>query len=164
MAQGLDDIDLRILRLLAEDGRMSHTAIGTSVGLSGPAVYERVRKLERQGAIRGYRAVLDPEALGWALLAFVEVDVRAGAAGELLAGVAARDEVLEAHQVFGADGLLLKVVATSPGALWDWVQGLQAAPGVLATRTRVAGTTAFERGPAVPASPPGPRAQRRRRG
>ncbi len=77
----LDAIDLRLLDLLATDGRMSHAALGEAVGLSGPAVYERVRKLEQMGAIRGYRAIIDSRALGAELLAFVDVELASGAGG-----------------------------------------------------------------------------------
>jgi Lrp/AsnC family leucine-responsive transcriptional regulator len=164
VTRALDDADLRILALLARDGRMSHAAIGAAVGLSGPAIYERVRKLERQGAIRGYRAILDAEALGAAVLAFVEVDVRAGAASDLLVSLEAQDEVLEAHRVFGYDGLLLKVAAASHPALWAWVERLQASPGVAATRTRIVGATAIERGPAVPVPPASRPPSRKRSG
>lgn len=150
MTQSLDATDLRILGLLARDGRMSHTAVGSAVGLSGPAVYERIRKLERGGAIRAYRAVLDPALVGAGLLAFVEVDLSpAAATGEVLAAVEAWPEALEAHRVFGADALLIKVAAASAAALQTWIDALRELPGVAATRTRVVGATAFERGPAV---------------
>ena len=68
-----DATDRQILRILREDGRASHAAIAKRVGLSAPAVGERVRKLETSGVIQGYRAVLEPDALGLEVCAFVAI-------------------------------------------------------------------------------------------
>ncbi|HVF53003.1 MAG TPA: Lrp/AsnC family transcriptional regulator, partial [Actinomycetota bacterium] len=80
MATGpsVDAIDRHILRLLRQDGRMPHAAIAKEVGLSGPAVHERVRKLERSGVIAGYTAILDPHALDRSHVAFVLVTLSEG--------------------------------------------------------------------------------------
>ena len=69
----LDFIDLKIIEILQKDGRASHSAIGEMVGLSQPSVHERVKKLEQRGVIKGYAAVIDPEALGLHVLAFLAV-------------------------------------------------------------------------------------------
>ena len=61
----LDAIGLKILAVLQENARMSLSDIGRQVGLSAPAVAERVRKLEQAGIIRGYHARIDPDAIGW---------------------------------------------------------------------------------------------------
>ena len=57
----LDDIDLKILHLLIQDGRISHTAIAKETDLSGPSVYARVQRMEREGIIKGYTALLNPK-------------------------------------------------------------------------------------------------------
>src|SRR5260370_2839479 len=69
----LDDIDLKILDLLLQDGRISHTAIGKETDLSGPSVYALVPRMEREGIIKGYTALLAPEKVGRGLAAFVRV-------------------------------------------------------------------------------------------
>src|SRR5215831_19789452 len=69
----LDSIDLKILGLLLRDGRISHTAIGKQTDLSGPSVYARVQRLEREGIIKGYTALLAPEKAGRGLAAFVRI-------------------------------------------------------------------------------------------
>ena len=70
MTASPDRIDRLILELLRRDGRMAHAAIAKEVGLSGPAVHERVKKLEQRGVIAGYSAILDPEKLGREHVAF----------------------------------------------------------------------------------------------
>ena len=69
----LDDIDLKILDLLLKDGRISHTAIGKETDLSGPSVYARVQRMEREGIIKGYTALLAPEKVERGLVAFIRV-------------------------------------------------------------------------------------------
>ena len=68
-----DVVDQHILSILRADGRASHAAVAKAVGLSAPAVGERVRKLEQGGVIRSYRAVFDPDALGLPICAFVAI-------------------------------------------------------------------------------------------
>lgn len=107
--QSLDDISREILRHLAGDGRLSFRELGERVGLSAPAVTERVRRLERDGVIRGYRAVIEPAALGYPML----VVVRVHSAGPRAAGVdqLAIDlpEVVECHRVTGSESHVLRV-------------------------------------------------------
>ena len=69
----VDERDLEIIAALQEDGRATYADIGRRAGLSPSAVHERVRKLERTGAIRAYRAVVDPEALGLFVTALIAV-------------------------------------------------------------------------------------------
>ncbi|MDQ4023926.1 MAG: Lrp/AsnC family transcriptional regulator, partial [Actinomycetota bacterium] len=78
MSVSLDRIDREILRLLRTDGRMSVAAIAKAVRLSGPAVHERIRKLEQQGVVQGYTAVLSPEVLDRPHVAFVLVTLKEG--------------------------------------------------------------------------------------
>lgn len=135
----LDDADLRILRLLHHDARMSNAAIARDVGLAPSAVFQRIRKLENEGVIRGYQAELDPHALDQGLLAFVSVQTGEGArAAETGAMLAAIPEVLEVHRVVGDDCFLLKVRVrdtTALGALLD--EHIQPLPPVASTRTTI---------------------------
>ena len=105
-----DDIDLRILEMLKENARVANAAIARDVELAPSAVFQRIRKLEDQGVIRGYHADIDPEALDQGLLAFIRVQTAEGAraqeAAEILASV---PEVMEVHRVVGDDCFFLKV-------------------------------------------------------
>ncbi len=99
----LDPTDLRLLDELQRDGRLSLAELGRRVGLSSPAVAERLKRLEGDGVITGYRAVIDPRKLGYSL----GVTIRIRPAPRQLADVAklARDtpEVIECHRVTGDD-------------------------------------------------------------
>lgn len=103
----LDDISRDILDLLSEDGRMSYRELGERVGLTAPAVTERVRKLEAQGIITGYRAVIDYERLGFPLLCIIRLNAPRGAHGvdDLIAAV---PEVIEANRVTGSESHVIR--------------------------------------------------------
>lgn len=158
MVVELDDIDRRILEWLLRDGRAPASQIAESVGLSRPAVAERIEKLERSGVVRGTTVVLDPATIGAHVTAFVSarapglVGTRARKAFDALL---LRPEILEAHTVAGDDCYLLKVRTESMAALNALVSSLTAAPLSLTTRTtivmqthceKVGGVTLGERG------------------
>src|SRR5688572_2116333 len=126
MAVELDELDLRIVSLLLLDGRTPAAQIAEQIGLSRPAVADRLDKLERQGVIRGTTAVVDPTALGRAITAFVSARgaTLSSAAWKKFRELMAREEILEVHTVAGDDCFLLKVRAESIGALNLLVQQL----------------------------------------
>jgi Lrp/AsnC family leucine-responsive transcriptional regulator len=115
----LDDVDRRLLASLTEDARASAAELARRVGMSAPAVRERIARLEETGVIRGYRLDVDPAALGLPVTAWVRV--RPGP-GQLprIADLAVRlPEVSECHRVSGEDCFLLKVHAPSIAAMED---------------------------------------------
>lgn len=108
----LDRIDLKILRCLRDDGRMSITDLARRVGLSKTPCQARVKRLRQSGVIRGFRAVIDPARLGQEHVCFVEVrltDTTEAALGAFNAAVAALPEIEECHMIAGAFDYLLKV-------------------------------------------------------
>jgi Lrp/AsnC family transcriptional regulator, leucine-responsive regulatory protein len=109
----LDPVGWKILTALQENARLSFTELGRQVGLTGPAVAERVRRLEEAGVIRGYRVELGFERLGLPIAALIRVSAPEEKYPPLKAGAAVLPEVLECHHVTGTDSLVLKVVATS---------------------------------------------------
>lgn len=147
MAVDLDDLDLGIIGLLLRDGRTPAAQIAEQIGLSRPAVADRLEKLERQGVIRGTTVVLDPRTLGRSITAFVAARGAnlSAAAVKKFRELIARDEVLEVHTVAGDDCYLLKVRAESIGALNALVQQLSASPLSLATRTTIVMETHCEK-------------------
>ena len=111
----LDEVDWAILEALQEDARTSFSELGRRVGLTQPAVAERVRRLEESGVIAGYRAELDLGRLGIGMLAltrFAPWDNRQ-AKHEALAVIQEMPEVLECHHVTGGDSLVLKAAVGS---------------------------------------------------
>ena len=145
--QSLDSIDRRLVEALAADGRATVTSLAERVGLSGPSVHERLRKLEAAGAIRGYAALLDPEAVGAEVAAFVALNLGPGLADKprVDAALAAEPTVLEAHEVAGEDCYLLKLRVGSPQELSAAVARLRQIGPTVTTRTTVVLRTVLER-------------------
>jgi len=148
MPAGPDAIDRRILRLLREDGRMPHAAIAKAVGLSGPAVHDRVRKLEAAGIISGYSAVLNPIALDRSHVAFVLVTLSEGnefAMDEpIVARICEEPDVLEFHRVAGEDCYLIKVRTATNKDLEQLLRRIRLVRGVARTRTTIVLSTELE--------------------
>ena len=108
----LDAIDRKILRALANDGRITDLDLGAKVGLSQSACLRRVQELERSGVIRGYRAVVDPAATGGVFLAYVSIGLATHTKApqtKFEAAVASASEVRECHNVTGGIEYLLRV-------------------------------------------------------
>jgi Lrp/AsnC family leucine-responsive transcriptional regulator len=149
MAAGLDRVDHHILRLLREDGRMSHAAIAKTVGLSGPAVHERVRKLEQRGVIAGYTCILDPYELHRYHAAFVMVTLSEGdefAADEpIVARICEEPDVLEFHRIAGQDCYLLKVRTATNRDIEQLLRRIRSIRGVARTQTTIVLSTELEK-------------------
>lgn len=111
----IDKIDREILRLLTGDGRLPNTALAERVGLSPSACLRRVQELERAGVIQGYRAVLNPTAVGIGFVAYVTVGLsdhsKASQEG-FERSISLYDEVRECHNITGAVEYLLRVETT----------------------------------------------------
>jgi Lrp/AsnC family leucine-responsive transcriptional regulator len=109
----LDETNWRILEDLQKNGRLSFAELGRRVGLTLPAVAERVRKMEDAGIIAGFRAEIDPARIGLPIAAFIRISV----VGDVLARVARTvremPEVLECHRGTGADSFTMKVAVES---------------------------------------------------
>ena len=110
----LDRIDLKILRDLQDDGRMTNVDLAKNAGISPPPCLRRVRTLEDTGCIRGYHADIDAEALGFGVTVFANVGLHSQAEADLVAfeeRVAGWPEVRECHMLNGEIDFILKVVA-----------------------------------------------------
>lgn len=147
MAVDMDALDHRILALLLRDGRAPASRIAGQVGLSRPAVAERIEKLERQGVIRGTTVVVEPSALGRGVTAFIAARgaTLAPKAWQAFRTLMRSDEVLEVHTVAGDDCYLLKVRTDSIGSLNSLVAKLTTPPLSLATRTTIVMKTHCEK-------------------
>lgn len=108
----IDRIDANILRILHQDGRVPITELATRVGLSKTPCQTRVKRLQADGYIRGFRAILDPAKLGQSHVAFVEVkldDTREAALGAFNQAVQGIAQIEQCHMIAGAFDYLLKV-------------------------------------------------------
>jgi len=104
-----DPLNRRILGELQLNPRLTMTELGRRVGLSSPAVTERVRRLEESGVIRGYRLDVDPAALGLPMSAFIRVKPNAGQLPRVIDVATEIPEVVECHRVTGEDCLIIRV-------------------------------------------------------
>jgi len=116
---GMDGIGVKILRELTRDGRIANTQLAERVGLSPSACLRRVQEMERAGIITGYRAVLDPGAMGRSFVAYVTVGLSEHtkqAQRRFEAAVAVFDEVRECHNITGSIEYLLRIEAADLAA------------------------------------------------
>lgn len=144
-AHDLDAFDRKILGVLVRDANVSYADLGQRIGLSAPAVHERVKRMRRTGVIRQTSALLDPVAIGKSLLAFVHVDTHGwGKTAELMA-VAELPEVEEVHSVAGDTCMLLKVRTENSQALEGLLARIYDVPGVIATRSYIVLSAHLER-------------------
>jgi Lrp/AsnC family leucine-responsive transcriptional regulator len=109
----LDATDRKIIGELTSDGRVSLAELGRRVSLSSPAVAERVQRLERAGVITGYRAEIDPRALGYQLTAIVRVKPAPGQLPRIPELAAEIEQVGECHRITGEDCFYLKLYLRS---------------------------------------------------
>ena len=151
----LDQIDYKLIELLQRNARMTQMEMASAVGLSQPAVAERMRKLEQEGIIRGYAARVNARKLGKDISAFIGVSVEhprynAGFAKKILA----LPDVLECHRVTGSDSYLLKVVTENTESLDRLISNLlRVIPGVTRTLTSIVTSSIKEGSHITPASP-----------
>jgi Lrp/AsnC family transcriptional regulator, leucine-responsive regulatory protein len=143
----VEEIDRKIVSLLASNGRMSFTELARQAGLSVSAVHQRVRRLEQDGVIKGYAAVFDPVDIGLPLTAFVSIKPFDAAAPDDVPNRLEHLSAIEAcHSVAGDENYILKVRVSSPAALEELLQQIRTLGGVT-TRTTVVLSTPFENRP-----------------
>lgn len=142
----MDSLDYRIVDMLQRDGRATQLEISRSIGLSQPAVAERIRKLEERGIILSYTARVDASKLGKDITAFIGVTIEHPKYFEGFAKkVMAMPEVLEAHRVAGQDSYILKVRTANTKTLDQLlVETLRTISGVTRTHTTIVLTSIKE--------------------
>ena len=141
MAARLDSIDRKILEAVQADGRISNVDLAARIHLSAPQCFRRVRSLEERGVIRGYRADVAPEAIGFAVTAYVSVSIGGddfGRVREIEAEIRAFPQILECYSVSGEDDYLLKVVAHDLKSLSTFLTDrLMQVPGIDDVRSMI---------------------------
>ena len=144
----MDALDLEILRLIQNDARVAHASIGAKLGLTAPAIRARIKRLERDGTIRGYLTSINPEAVKQTLLAFIRITNNASGEDEIAFEEYIRTEpsVLECHIVSGEDTHLLKIRTASAASLPNLLGRLREFLGVGRTVTSISLCTIKESG------------------
>ncbi len=142
----MDETDRDIVALLRENARRSYQDIGRRVHLSAPAVKRRVDRLEQEGVILGYTAVVDPRAFGWHAEAFVDLYCEGRMPGEAIKKAVEREPgVVSAHTVAGEASALLHVMAGDTKDLEVVLERIRGFDGVTRTVTEVVLSTLFQR-------------------
>src|SRR5688572_20842829 len=120
----IDDIDRNVLKELQMDARLSYAELGRRVGLTTPAVIERVRKLEDAGVITGYRADIDTAKVGLPIIAFIRMSITGVDYSHIIEVAEQSNEVLECHRGTGGDSFIMKVAVASVEHLQEVIDRL----------------------------------------
>ncbi|MET8353696.1 MULTISPECIES: Lrp/AsnC family transcriptional regulator [unclassified Micromonospora] len=144
----MDAIDLSLVDLLRGNARLSYAELARQVGLSAPAVHERVGKLENSGVIRGYRADVEPEAIGLGVTALIGIVEDSGAdSDDMLESLRVLPEIESCYFMAGVESFLLKARVGTIAELEQLIVRLNRTPGVASTRTAIALSTKWENRP-----------------
>ena len=109
----MDDVDRTLISALQDDARSSYAELGRQVGLSAPAVAERMRRLEASGIVTGYHASIDLKKAGYGIVGFVRLTSPPDLAPQLERLAAETSEVLDFNRVTGTEGYVMKLAVTS---------------------------------------------------
>lgn len=156
MVLPVDTIDRRLVELLRTNARLSYAELARQVGLSAPAVHERVGKLEASGVLRGYLADVDPDALGLGVTAFIGVvQDSSGDIDGVLTALGEHPEIESCYFMAGEESFLLKARVGTIVELEHLIVRINRAPGVARTRTAIALSTKWEGRPQPGREPAG---------
>ncbi|MDA0685170.1 MAG: Lrp/AsnC family transcriptional regulator [Bacteroidetes bacterium] len=149
----IDDIDVRILELLQERGRIKRNEIAEEVSLSVPSVSERMKKLEERGIIEGYHAVVTPRRVGFDISAFIRVMVDSSKHYDSFVDRACKlSQVQEVHSITGDGSHILRVLIRNTSGLEKLLSTIQSWPGVHGTSTSIV-LSSFKDTRTVPVEP-----------
>lgn len=121
-----DQTDWQLLLALQENARASYSELGRKVGLSTPAVIDRIRKMEEGGVIKGYRVEIDPKKLGYDITAFVHLESHASEYDNVLPFVKGCPEIEQCHYITGRASFIFKINVTSIGHLESFIKKVAA--------------------------------------
>jgi len=142
----LDDIDKKLLSIIAEDNSHKYATLGEMLHLSAPAVYERVKRLKKEGAIKESVFIIDGEKIGRPLLCFVQVNTNTIEKTRQVAKLSTIPEILEIHSVTGTAGVLVKIRTKDTVDLEKILARIQEIEGIITTNTQIVLSTLLERG------------------
>lgn len=141
----MDPTDLRLIELLRANARLSYAELARQIGLSAPAVHERVGKLETSGVIRGYHADIQPEAVGLGVTAIIGIVKEPNTdIDDVVAALQELPEIESCYFLAGEESFLLKVRVSTIAELEHLIVRLHRTAGVATTRTTIALSTKWE--------------------
>lgn len=132
----LDILDIKVLNILQKEGRTKRNELAEAVGLSLPAISERLNKLEEKKIIEGYYAKLNRKAFGYDIMAYILVMMESSKHYKsLISHVEKMPQILECHSVLGEGSHLLKAISKNTESLEKLLAEIQSWPGVISTKT-----------------------------
>lgn len=137
MRANLDDIDRKILTILQKNSRTPLREISKEVGLAESTVYERIKKLKEHGIIRRFTVILDPDALGFTLLAFILIKSKAGKYSHVASELKKYHQIVEIYETTGDYDMLVKIRTKNSEELNEFLDTIGEIDGVVATHTMV---------------------------
>lgn len=141
----LDKIDIQILNMLQENGRVKRNAIAEVVGLSLPSLSERMKKLEERGVIEGYYTKVNRKVFGFDIMAFIQVVTSSSKHYQkFLENVEKEDDIIECYAVLGEGSHMLKAIVQDSDSLEQLLRRIQSWPGVMRTMTNFVLSTTKE--------------------
>jgi Lrp/AsnC family leucine-responsive transcriptional regulator len=144
-----DDLNCRLVAALQKEGRMSHAELAERLGVSRPTVIDRIKRLEAEGVLGGYCALVTPAAVMKPCVAFVAVRYQSGNDDALeerfIQDLEREPDVLAAYTIAGEDSLLLKIVAESPMGVHQRLRRIRSLAPHVTTRTMMILKTYFEK-------------------
>lgn len=146
-AMAFDELDLKILSLLADDSKQKYADLAERLKLSAPAVHARVKKLEQTGVISSYGINIDAAKIDLKLCAFIRIASEGVTCGEVFNELRSMREIEELHTVAGEECFLAKVRTSDTEALSGLLDRIRKVRGIRKTITSVVLTTHFDRGP-----------------
>ncbi|AFL95585.1 transcription regulator, AsnC family 6 [Thermococcus cleftensis] len=138
MRTGLDETDRKILAILQKNSRTPLREISKEVGLAESTVYERIKKLKDRGIIRKFTVILDPESLGFKILAFILIKSKAGMYSHVANELKQYPQIVEIYETTGDYDMLVKIRTSGSDELNEFLDTIGEIDGVVATHTMVA--------------------------
>ncbi|GFE51848.1 AsnC family transcriptional regulator [Roseobacter cerasinus] len=146
----MDEKDRKIINILQKDADITNAALGEQVGLSGPGVHERIKRLKAAGIILGNRLMIDPEKVGRSLLSFVLLKTNGSQKQQQVAQLVKVPEIEEIHSTAGQFSILLKVRTEGPAQMEELYERLYEIPGIDTSETVIVFKSFLDRGTYVP--------------
>ncbi|ASJ05941.1 Lrp/AsnC family transcriptional regulator [Thermococcus pacificus] len=137
MRTGLDEVDRKILVILQKNSRTPLREISKEVGLAESTVYERIKKLREKGIIKKFTVMLDPESLGFKILAFILIKSKAGMYSHVATELKKYPQIVEIYETTGDYDMLVKIRTSGSDELNEFLDRIGEIQGVEATHTMV---------------------------
>jgi len=137
MRTGLDEVDKKILTILQKNSRTPLREISKEVGLAESTVYERIKKLKERGIIKKFTVMLDPDSLGFKILAFILIKSKAGMYSHVANELKRYPQIVEIYETTGDYDMLVKIRTSGSEELNEFLDTIGEIDGVVATHTMV---------------------------